>query len=360
MAKFIFCLPRYHTNAAPWVELLKAHGHEAEVLVSFVGSTEYHAATLPRLMPGSRLERFRSRPVEPIDIFPKISAVWNEIKNADPDLVIVRGATRWLSRVAALCAILQGRKLVVYDQEDPVPEASSTWARRAAFRAIGIPHFTSRIGSVDRSSLGSAISIPFARPKWAATCRSRPREASRVPRLLMVAKYRARKGHANLLRALASLTGDHNFSLTLCGEEANASDSAFCQELASLAESLGIRERLGFANNVPHEGMKELYEGHDLFVLPSVEEPAAVSPVEAAWFGCAVLMSNDSGTRGYLPPGMRFEFDPYIVQDIARAIKGMLATKDSLAAGRAECRQYVEHVAGDNIVLSRFEGLLRR
>lgn len=360
MAKFLFCLPRFHTNAVPWIELLRANGHEADVLVSWVGPTEYHASGPPRVIPRSRLEHLRPRPVPAIDAVPNISAVWREIRTADPDLVVVRGVTRWLSRVAALSALSQGRRLVVYDQEDPCPKARTTWARRAALRAIGVPHFTTRLGFFDQrpSGAGCAASIPFARPKWAPTKLSRAEAILPAPRLLMVAKYRPRKGHANLLKALSLLSAGHAFSLTFCGEEAGAADTEFCSELASLADSLGLSDRLEFVNNVPHEEMGRLYQGHDLFVLPSLNEPAAVSPIEAAWFGCSVLLSADSGTRGYIPPGQRFEFDPHSPGDIARAIEGVIATRASLWSSQMECRRYVDVIAGDGVVLAGFERLL--
>ncbi|WP_181175910.1 glycosyltransferase [Mesorhizobium sp. B2-3-4] len=276
----------------------------------------------------------------------------------DPDVVIVRGVTRWFCRIAALCAILQGRKLVIYDQEDAKPRPwSGTWMRRAVFGWLGIPHFTSRLPSnPGTAGAGNAMPLPFGSPFapiQIAKLHGRPLHWP--PRILMVAKYRERKGHSLLLRALASLSASRPFSLTFCGEEATQSDTAFCQALGKEAQALGLADRLRFQNNMAHDGMISVYADHDILILPSRTEPAAVSPIEAAWAGCAVLMSRDSGTRHYLPAGPEFDFDPDDPQDIARAVAGLIARPEDLQLARDACFARISSVANDGAILRLFE-----
>jgi glycosyltransferase involved in cell wall biosynthesis len=121
------------------------------------------------------------------------------------------------------------------------------------------------------------------------------------PRILTVAKFRERKRHADLIAALGHISTERDFTVTLCGELATDADRQFCRDLQTLASKCGIAERLSFQFNIPHENMAQVYLEHDLFVLPSVMEPAAVSPLEAAWCGCAVVMARSSGTRSYMP-----------------------------------------------------------
>lgn len=275
-----------------------------------------------------------------------------------PDIVIVRGVTRWFSRVAALAAILQRRRLIIYDQEDAVPSARSTKLRRALFQWCGVPHVTSRlpVGTIVKGT-GCATPLPFGAPSDASPLHPVPHGAG-PPRLLMVAKYRERKGHLNLLRALSSIADRHAFSLTFCGEEADGQDQAYCRSLAEAAQQWGIGDRLRVQNNVPHHEMSTLYQAHDLFILPSRQEPAAVSPIEAAWNGCAVLMSKDSGTRGYLPPGSGFQFEAADTTDIARAVGAALQGPDHLENMRLRCRAHIADVAGDDVILRAFERMI--
>jgi glycosyltransferase involved in cell wall biosynthesis len=359
MARFLFFLPRFHTNAAPWVRILTSSGHQVSVVVSHVGPTESHAIATPKPVSPSSLTRlFGGRHVAPIDKMPGIKQVWRRIRADAPDVVIVRGASRWLSRVAIACALLQRRKLVIYDQEDVSPRALGTRLRRAAFKAIGIPHFTVRIGPDGaRRNFSDAIAIPFGK-QAAELPQSAAPAGEAAPRILMVAKYRQRKGHLQLLDAMSIVARSSSCSLVFCGEEASVEDGTYCDLLRRYVHQLGLEKRVTFRNNVPYARMADLYAEHDVFVLPSRNEPAAVSPIEAAWCGCAVLISSDSGTRGYLPPGEDYEFDPADPADIARAILGVVASREDLATHKARCRSYIERVAGESLILHRFEGLL--
>lgn len=360
MASFLFCLPRFHTNAAPWVRVLQEAGHKVEVHCVIRGPTENHDLLEPHIHTQSRWSvRLGGSAANDRRLFPEFRAISDAMRRADPDVVIVRGLTRWFMRMAVLAAVLQGRKLVVYDQESPNPRLSGTWLRRAACRVAGIPHFTSILDDAGRWAMGSALQMPFgcAFDDADIACLSR-RDLHWPPRILMVAKYRKRKRHTDLLTALAKLAPTHEFSLTFCGEEASDADRKFCRELQSRADMMGIGDRLTFANSLPHRAMPQIYGTHDIFVLPAIREPAAVSPMEAAWCGCAVIVARGGGTRTYLPPGDRFDFVDGDADDLARALSGLLQRPHELAQAREQCIQRISTVAGAGQVRDRFESLL--
>ncbi|TPJ55188.1 glycosyltransferase family 4 protein [Mesorhizobium sp. B2-6-4] len=360
--RYLFCLPRYHTNAVPWVRILTSAGHHVAVDVVETSVTENHALVSPNVTAPSALSRMIMRrrssniPNSPFS-FPGVFSYWKRLQAEDPDVVIIRGVTRWFCRVAALCSILQGRRLVIYDQEDAKPSAwSGTWVRRAVFHGLGIPHFTSRLSpNLGPAKLGDAMSLPFGSPfEPARTEGLESRPLQWPPRILMVAKYRERKGHSLLLRALSAISS-MPFSLTFCGEEATNADTAFCQALRREAQALGVADRLRFQNNIAHDDMISVFSGHDLLILPSRAEPAAVSPIEAAWAGCAVLMSRDSGTRYYMPEGAAFDFNPDDPQDIARAVARLIARPQDLGPARDACFARISSLASDDEILRLFE-----
>jgi glycosyltransferase involved in cell wall biosynthesis len=174
----------------------------------------------------------------------------------------------------------------------------------------------------------------------------------------MVAKYRERKRHLDLLSALAPLAARLDFQLTFCGEESDGRDRDYCERLRCFAAKCGLESRLTFRNNVPHQEMWDVYRDHDLFILPSVCEPAAVSPLEAAWSGCAVIVARQSGTRSYLPPDITFDFRDGDVPDLERAISNILSSSSTLAHAQERCCRYINHIAGGETVVRRFERFL--
>ena len=367
MAKFLFCLPRYHTNAVPWTRILLKAGHHIMIDVAGFGPTENWDYVKPLRHEPGRLCRklFRGKingPDGMFYVFPDLKDYWIHLKHLNPDVVIVRGVTRWFPRIVAAFALLQGRKLVIYDQEDVAPRRwSSTWFRRAIFHLIGVPHMTPRLEKGNESGgCGEAIPLPFGCPFSSVFALTGKSEHNRwPPRILMVGKYRERKGHVQLLKALAMVAKHSKFTVTFCGEEVSEADTSFCKMLRMQADKLGISNRVEFQNNVQHSQMLQLYQSHGLVVLPSWLENGGISPVEGAWAGCAVLISQDLGTRGYFPPGREYHFNPHDPSDIARALEGIFESPAKLATSRSTCQSYIARVASDDKIIATFEAFIR-
>jgi glycosyltransferase involved in cell wall biosynthesis len=365
VSRYLFCLPRFHTNAAPWAALLAQSGHKVAFHVTRQEPTENYHTVRPVLLAQGRISRLlghlaSSRQGGDLWAFPGILDYWRLLAYENPDVVIVRGLTRWFSRIAALTALLQRRRLVVYDQEELLPRRlGGTWYRRAFCQLLGIPTVSTRIVTAEWSpGLGRAYPLPFGCGfDEALVLEAQSRKLSWPPRILMVAKYRHRKGHSELLRALALLPSETDYSLTFCGEEATLEDSQFCQDLERLADELGLSRRLSFINNVPNDKIFDIYSRHDLFVLPSRSEPCAVAPAEASWCGCAVLLSRTSGSRGYVPSGPEFEFDCTSPEDIASALSGALGSRAKLSELRDACRLHIRNIAGSERVLDVLSAL---
>ena len=205
MARFLFVLPRFHTNALPWVRILRGAGHQVSIHVLRASDVEDHRDVSPRILArsslGKGLAAIMPRKEDP-DYYatPGFADYWRVLRDCAPDVVVVRGISRYAFRIVALAARLQGRRLVVYDQEDAQPKrGTTTWIRRAALAWAGIPHFTVRRypGTPPRDR-ALALTIPFGAPRassemyrGAAERIERPVD---VPRIVMVGKYRPPQG----------------------------------------------------------------------------------------------------------------------------------------------------------------------
>ncbi len=360
MAKVLFCLPRFHTNSVPWVRLLREGGHDVIVHVQRSSLAEDHALAVPQLIPAAgwshTLGRLLPRRSDPdFRAAPPLKAYWQRMKADAPDIVVVRGVTRWFCIVAALMALMQGRRVVVYDQDDPQARSfSGTWIRRSLCRLLGMGRITARAAEAKPTGPSVASTLPFGAPSCsenlAREARHRIAQDAGIGRILMVGKYRARKGHAKLLDALAQLATQRHFTLTICAEEISHADRTRRAALEAKVGALGLTDRVCFIANADRATMAKLYASHAIFVLPSLDEPAAVSPIEAVWHGAVALMDQNSGTRHYLPPNDAFTFDARHHRDIARALDPLLAQPERLRELRGLCLNHLQEFGSDEAV----------
>jgi len=171
----------------------------------------------------------------------------------------------------------------------------------------------------------------------------RPRAAggSRAVRALCVGRLKEEKGHRVLLEALARAGSDlERVSVDFVG------DGPLRGELEALAGSLGLRGRVRFHGALPEHRVTDLFDGADLFVLPSkikqdgTMEGLPVVLVEALACGVPAVATRMSGVPELIRDGdTGWLAEPGSAADLGRAIAEALAdeteTLRRVEAGRA-------------------------
>lgn len=175
-------------------------------------------------------------------------------------------------------------------------------------------------------------------------CRPRGVPRAGPVRALCVASLQEYKGHRLLLEALAqSEPGLDRVRLDIVGE------GPLRRRLATLAEGLGIAERVRFHGSLPEHEVTEMLARADLFVLPSVVardgqmEGLPVALMEAMACGVPVVATRlsgvpeliDDGVTGVLAP-------PGDAIGLARALRRVLDDPDAALTRAAAGRQVVE------------------
>jgi glycosyltransferase involved in cell wall biosynthesis len=110
--------------------------------------------------------------------------------------------------------------------------------------------------------------------------------------LLAIGTLIPRKGHDVLLRALARLF-DLDWRLTIVGSA--TSDPAHAQTLTSLADTLGIAERVVFAGAADAAKLAELWNEADIFALATYYEGYGMAVAEALKHGLPVAVCGGGG-----------------------------------------------------------------
>ncbi len=122
-------------------------------------------------------------------------------------------------------------------------------------------------------------------------------------RLLCVGRVIPRKGMTALLHAFGQIAQARpNARLTVVGEM--TSEPAYAAQCLSLAQSLGVMDRVAFLGAMTPEALRKQYLDCDLFVLASEQETAPVSIAEAMAAGRPVLTTDVGGCAGMVIDGV--------------------------------------------------------
>jgi glycosyltransferase involved in cell wall biosynthesis len=112
------------------------------------------------------------------------------------------------------------------------------------------------------------------------------------PYLLYVGGFNPHKNVAALLRAFARVTARWpELRVVLAGDFRSDSFRGTTGALKTLAEELGIADRVEFTGWVPDEKLCRLYNGATLVVLPSLDEGFGLPALEAMACGTPVVAS---------------------------------------------------------------------
>ncbi len=143
-------------------------------------------------------------------------------------------------------------------------------------------------------------------------------------RLLSVGSLTPKKDQAVLIRAIKLLPSE--FTLTLVGQGKEEG------QLRLLAEREGAADRVEFAGYVPHTRIREVYDSHDLFVLPSAREgcPNVVSEAQAA--GLAVVAFDIPGMSEFVSSESGVLVKERSAEALAQGIRTAAASRQEMGA----------------------------
>jgi glycosyltransferase involved in cell wall biosynthesis len=147
--------------------------------------------------------------------------------------------------------------------------------------------------------------------------------------LLAVGAVVPRKGYDVLIAALATLR-ELPWRLTIAGDRTR--DPATAQQLEADTASAGLTERITLAGAVPDGRLDALYDGADLFVLPSRYEGYGMAFAAAIARGLPVIGTDAGAIPEAVPAGAGIMVPPDNVPALAAALYRLIT--DARERGR--------------------------
>ena len=340
--RFVFTAPRFHTNQRYAFKALLDAGHEITALVLRRGQSEAYDVLEPRVLGCSRFFDSLRKLVGALlrdvcsDVggIPPVLTFWYEVRRLRPDAVVVRNpysAYGVLAMVAGRCA---GARLILYVQAPRHRRVrNSSRVKRAVLLCLTrATWFTPVRGDPDR------FPTPYRAPRYIPFVmqpQTSPGQrgwfANGCVNLLHIGKFQPRKNHRMFLEAIAKLSQCYPLRATIVGECSSPEQRLEWEEVGRLRARLGLDEVVQIETNVPHLDMERLYASHDLFVLASRDEPAAVSHLEAMAHSLPVVCSDGNGTSCYVRQGENgFVFRSGDAADLGACIERVIKDRDRL------------------------------
>ena len=364
--KIVFLAPRYHTNQISLVEYLLKSKHLVSFYVTRIGRSEDHSLLKPDIIKMnfiSKLFNFFIRSKNPLFNYyygiPSIKEMVNFISNKY-ELIIIRDPISLMGLSYLFLAKLFGTKIIFYIQKEIYNKNSfkiKDIILRFFIRICNEKCISPCLGNMKYKKLIKKINyLPFCLP---ISIYKKTWFLNNRVNILTVGKFINRKNHLLLIDALLMLKVKTNFQMTIVGECTTDKHSIYLKKVKNVAQKSGLNIEI-LINIAPKE-VKKLYRKHDLFVLPSVNEPASISNLEAMAHGLPVITTDTNKTSCYTEHGINgFIVKSNNVENLSKKLEFLLNNKTKLKKFGNKSFNIVKNKNNPNIIYKNyFENILK-
>lgn len=382
--RILYIAPRLHPNQLAVLQGWIERGDEVRFLSQIVGHVEDHSVLKPVMLGNSApFERF-DRVMN--DVFhrntaydkynrrkfaaPPRDVLMKELREFRPELVILREKSVYSMVCERACRKL-GIRTLLYNQsplwirED---EVKRDFAHRMAERFLpGLRMTPVRQIGTDRTGRKpdeNAFFVPFiTKPHCAPDNRSYL--ADGTVHLLEVGRFELRKNHAMMLDVFERLIAEDGLPelhLTIVGECSDPYQEELYRKLEQRAADSSLEGKVTLLRNLSHAEMTQQYRNADLFILPSTNEPAAISPIEAMSYAVPAISGTGNGTADYIEDGVCGAlFRDQDADDLYGKLREIVSLPEQIPVwGEAAYRNICEHYTFRNYYDAlREHGLIR-
>ncbi|WP_282018057.1 glycosyltransferase family 4 protein [Salegentibacter mishustinae] len=309
--KILFIAPRFHPNQIDLVRKLKEENHEVFFLVLNFGPSEDHRLLKPQAIPV--LKSIGKFNIEPLNnsmnyfkVLPHPSEYFRILKNIKPDVVILRGGMRsFYSKLLLGYSFRKNLKIICYTQMPQYLGKKDLRKKLLNLFETGVSQFktytpvkyNAKEGAFKK--LNNLDYIPFF--VYPNTKEIKEISENEKMHFLCIGKYEERKNlklFIQIAKALKSAKFD--FKITIIGGADSEKRLKYHDYLSSLINEFDLSQEIILLKNVLKKNMFKYFEAAHVFILPSRNEPASISQLEAMSYGLPIICSIDNGTAHYV------------------------------------------------------------
>ncbi len=310
--RILFIVPRFHLNLRMRVKALHDAGHDVSV-IAFKSSSimEEHDVLAPHIVEEGYVSSFVGRIAEQIwgsDGVKKMMYTWRTprilrtmqyLRSCAPEVIFVRAQQNMFTLVMMALARVVQSNIYLLAQVDK--HCADSYKKNILLfflqYVVGIRGIISPLKNrcVDTHVLYEYVPFVVDVPK-----KTRHISENGQLRILTVGKFQERKDILLLLHVFRDTVEQYDITLTIVG---NTYDPVYERDVYLYIQKHNLEDSVCVMKDVPHGEMSEIFGVHDIFVLPSYNEPAAYAPLEAMAHGLPVIVSDTCGTRCYVEEG---------------------------------------------------------
>lgn len=368
--KIMYIAPRFHTNQSAVVKGWLEQGDEVLFISYYTAIIEDYSCIQPMVLGFSPLflliDKLYTEVLHRRDVaasafkinhgFPPVFRLRKVIRRWKPDIIIIRDRTLY-----SIAGYLLGRKskCILYNQSPLWDEPPKQDFKHRLVRSL-TPRYrmTPVMGKKEPGKVIAPNSyfVPFVvEPQLSPDKKSYFQDD--CIHILCIGKFEPRKHHMMLMDVVNELkkeTGE-KYHLTVIGEATGRMQKEFLARVQKHIVENRYEDMVTLLTNVPREKTNGYFAKADVYVIPSTNEMASISQLEAMSFSVPVICSNQNGSACYVKEGENgYQFKDCDREDLKKKLALLLSDRERIISMGAKAYQ---SILDGNVFQNYYDGI---
>ena len=364
----LFLSPRYHTNQISITRLLQNRGHNVYFHVKFFGQIENYENLTPILFEESLFTSYLKKIFFIKDknllYLPKLFKYYKYLKELEVNFVIIRIHGRVYSYLTAfLLKFLLKSNIIFYEQANSnllhLKGVSPIKLLKKIEFYLRIKFFAAKwctpLHNINTPLSKNCFYLPFAINE-----KKNIRKLSTKLRILIIGKFQNRKNQLLALKILKDLILEYKIKITFVGENTTKEHNNNFNKLKKYIFESKLDKYIKIHTNIDNSKINNFYLNNDVFFIPSYNEPASISILEAMSYGLPSICHTSCGTKTYIEDKYNgFILNSLNIESIKPIIEEISKDKKYLEKLTSNCTDYFKTNFSEEVYYNYFQQLIK-